>query len=198
MACSAPWPAFPDHLLALSILVRHPSRFEQVERFGPVELINLLGVVVGGVIGIAGSLLPHVWELRRARVSARAMARAYVSGILKMEEVRQHGALYRTALAGLQAGQPQSLPRVYGAEDTDDELQKQLINHLGHLGHAEATDLVHFCNMLAGLRIDLKAIALGQMDQLTIQQKIGVLERDLKLWEETLQLGHDLAQRLLK
>jgi hypothetical protein len=47
--------------------------------------------------------------------------------------------------------------------------------------------------MLMGLRVDIKAMALGQMDNLTMPEKIGILERDLKIWNDTLALGQSLV-----
>jgi hypothetical protein len=157
---------------------------------------DLVGVVIGGLIGLAGSIVPHLWKKRRARKSARAIARAYVSGILKMEEIRQHGSLYQQNIATLRAGPSQSLMKIFGAEDSRDELQSALVGQVGLLEPDVARDMVMFCNMLEGLRVDLKAIALGQMDNLSVAEKLKILEGDLKLWNDTQELGRDLMQRL--
>src|SRR5215471_13877304 len=149
---------------------------------------DLIGVMVGGAIGLAGSFLPHLWERRRSKSAASAILLAYISGILHMERIRKHGDLYRRNLDDLRSGKTTHLFRVFGSEDADDPLQKALLGHVGFLPPVVARDLVVFCNMLGGLRIDLKAIALGQMDHLQIDEKIGILERDLKLWEDTRQL----------
>jgi hypothetical protein len=52
------------------------------------------------------------------------------------------------------------------AEDyrPDDETQKALLTQLGFLDADIAAGLVLFFSMLNGLRVDLKAIALGQLD----------------------------------
>jgi hypothetical protein len=159
---------------------------------------DLIAVIVGGAIGIAGSIVPHLWTQSRARASARASARAFVSAILEMEKIRQHGATYRTALNALRLGSPQSLPRIYGAEDSrpDDETQKVLLGQLGFLDADVAADVVLFFNMLNGLRVDLKAMALGQLDGLPIADKIRVIELDLKLWDDTQALGRKIVARL--
>jgi len=158
---------------------------------------NLVGVVVGGLIGLAGYFIPHWYEKRRARLSARALARTYVSGILKMEEIRKHGSLHQLNIESLKANPSESLMKIFGADEISDaELQKSIITQLGFLEPDIAADLVMFGNMLAGLRIDLKAMTLGQMDSLTTSQKIGILEKDLILWNETQQLGRNLVQRL--
>jgi hypothetical protein len=102
------------------------------------------------------------------------------------------------ALNALRAGSAQSLPRIYGAEDygPDDETQKALLTQLGFLGADVAPDLVLFFNMLSDLRADLKAIALGQLDNLPVADKIRVIEQDLKLWDDTQALGRKIVARL--
>jgi hypothetical protein len=59
-----------------------------------------------------------------------------------------------------------------------------------------ARDAVAFANMLMGLRVDIKAMALGQMDNLTMPEKIGILERDFNIWNNMLALGQSLVSRL--
>jgi hypothetical protein len=162
-----------------------------------MEASGLVGVVIGGLIGLAGSIAPHLWEKRRARQSAQALAYAYISGILKMEEVRQHGSLYAQNLAGLRSGASQSLMKIFGAEDyPNDPIQKVLIDQIGLLEPDIARDLVIFGSMLDGLRVDLKAMALGQMDNLQVSEKIRILEHDLKLWQDTQTLGQKLIRQL--
>lgn len=162
-----------------------------------MEAGNLVGVVIGGLIGLAGSFIPYWWDRRRARKSAQAVAGAYISGILKMEEIRQHGSLYQQNLDALRAGTSQSLMKIFGAEDyPNDELQKALISQIGLLAPDAARDIVIFANMLDGLRVDLKAMALGQMDSIPVVDKIRILEHDSKLWTDTQTLGQSLIERL--
>jgi hypothetical protein len=96
------------------------------------------------------------------------------------------------------AAAAQSLPRIYGAEDyrPDDETQKALLTQLGFLDADIAADLVLFFSMVNGLRADLKAIALGQLDNLSIADKIPLIELDLKLWDDTQALGRKIVARL--
>jgi hypothetical protein len=42
----------------------------------------------------------------------------------------------------------------------------------------------------------MRAIAIGQMDELSNDEKAGILEADLKLWEDTLALGRSIVTRL--
>lgn len=156
------------------------------------DLVGIGGVIIGGVIGVAGSFVPHWWERRRTQKSAEALARAYISGILRLEEIRQHSLLYEQCLAGLRSGASQSMMKIFGAEDADDPIQQALIGQIGLLKPDIATDVVAFINMLDGLRVDLKAMALGQMDHLPVAEKIRILENDLNLWTDTLALGRRL------
>ena len=50
--------------------------------------------------------------------------------------------------------------------------------------------------MLFGLRVNMRAIATGQMDQMSDEAKAEVLETDLKVWEDTLALGRSIVARL--
>jgi hypothetical protein len=42
------------------------------------DLVGLFGVIIGGVIGVAGSFVPHWWERRRAQKSAQSVVRVSV------------------------------------------------------------------------------------------------------------------------
>jgi hypothetical protein len=157
---------------------------------------GLIGVFVGGIIGIAGGLIPQMLTQHRAKNAAKAITRAYILGILRIEEIRQHAALYQQNLDALRAGTSTDLLRIYGAEDTNDALQESLIDYVGLLEADIAAAVVQFCNQLVGLRVDLKAMALGQLNQLSVQQKADILEKDLKLWNETQALGRNIVARL--
>jgi hypothetical protein len=53
-----------------------------------------------------------------------------------------------------------------------------------------------FNNMLFGLRVNMRAMATGQMDGLPDEAKAEILEADLKVWEDTLALGRSIVARL--
>jgi hypothetical protein len=75
-------------------------------------------------------------------------------------------------------------------------MQKALAGQVGLIGADVASDLVQFCTMLDGLRVDLKAVALGQLDSLPVPEKISIVESDLKLWDATQELGRKIVARL--
>ena len=59
-----------------------------------------------------------------------------------------------------------------------------------------ARDIIIFNNSLFGLRVDMRAMATGQMDDMPDAEKAEILEADLKLWEDTLALGRSIVARL--
>jgi hypothetical protein len=163
------------------------------------DFIGLIGVIVGGGVALAAFMLPHWWEQRRAQAHARAMAFAYVSGVLKMDERRQHGELlHRPVLEALKAGASATMPQIFGSEicPNQTDMQKALIGRLGQLRPDDAGNLVLFLNMSDGLDADDAAMSSGKMEKLTREQKISILEGDLKLRKEMVQLGRNLATRL--
>lgn len=85
---------------------------------------------------------------------------------------------------------------IIGSEDPspDAEIRKVILSQLGLLENDIARDMVIFGNMLDGLRVDLKAM--GQLDALPPAEKIRILKQDLKLWNDTLDLGKELVRRL--
>jgi hypothetical protein len=181
-------------------LARRPPKFDygsanDPERIANMAATELVGVVIGGVLGLAGSFIPQWWDKRRARQSAQAICRAYIAGILKMDEIRHHGELYEKNLADLRSGATQSMMRIYGAENNKDEMQSALIGQVGLLSPDVAMDMVIFCNMLDGLRVDLKAMGAGEMDNIPVSDKIRILESDLKIWDDTKALGRNLINR---
>jgi hypothetical protein len=74
--------------------------------------------------------------------------------------MRQHSALYQRNINGMRSGTTQSLMKIYRA----DELQSVAITQIDFLEPDIARDVVAFGYMLNGLRVDLKAMALEQMD----------------------------------
>jgi hypothetical protein len=160
-------------------------------------MADLMSVIVGGVIGVAASWVPHWWEQRRAKARARAMALAYVDGVLKMEERRQHGELRRLYLESLRKG-IEGMPKIFGAENypNPNEVQKVIIGQLSHLKPDDARDMVLFLNMGDGLDADDAAMSTGKMASLTREQRIAILEGDQKLGQEMLELGRELVLRL--
>jgi hypothetical protein len=105
------------------------------------------------------------------------MALAYVDGVLKMEERRRHGDLHQQAIEALRLVPDVSMPKIFGAEDypNPSALQKEVIGQLSQLAPNDARDMVLFLNMGDGLDADDVAMSTGKMENLTVQQKIDIL-----------------------
>ena len=160
--------------------------------------LSVLGVCVGGLIGLAGSFLPLIYQRNSARGSSRALTAAYVSGVLRMEEIRNRADQYRGTIESIRSGNPR-LAKIFGAENAtlaDRDIQKEILRQLGLLPSDVARDIVIFNNMLFGLRVNTRAMATGQMDHMSDEAKAGILEADLKVWEDTLALGRSIVARL--
>jgi hypothetical protein len=80
--------------------------------------------------------------------------------------------------------------------DINDFLRPTVIAQLGLLKPDVAGDLMLFLNMHDGLRINLKAMTLGQFNDHTRQQKLKVLKSDLAVWRDAMALGRKLVVRL--
>jgi hypothetical protein len=158
----------------------------------------LIGVVVGGLIGYGGQLLQHSLQQRSARASARAIALAYVDGVLQMEGRRQHGVRSKLALDGLKKGTSMTLPKIFGADTypNPNEIQKVVIGQLSLLKPDDARDMVQFLNLGDGLDADDVAMSTGKMDNLLPQQKIDILEGDIRIRDEMVEVGRRLVRRL--
>lgn len=160
--------------------------------------LSVIGVCVGGLIGLAGSILPFIFQRDAAKRSSKAVTAAYVSGILHMEEIRKRADQYRRNIESLKSGNP-TVMKIFGAENAifvDQEIQREILKQLGLLPPDVARDMIIFNNLLFGLRTDMRAMATGQMDDMSNDEKARVLEVDLKLWEDTLSLGCTIVARL--
>jgi hypothetical protein len=161
---------------------------------------DLLGVLLGGAIGVAGSWVPHWWQQRRAKASARALAGAYISGILEIMARRQHAEHYRKNLDNLRSGATTSFYKIYGMKDPNslytDKLDEAIIAQIGYLEPDVAKDIVIFSTYFNGIRTTLRTIASGDLDSLSNPDKIKLIERNLGLWDDTQTRGQSLLARL--
>ena len=115
-----------------------------------------------------------------------------------MEEIRNRADQYRGTIESIRSGNP-CLAKIFGAENAtlaDRDIQKEILRQLGLLPSDVARDIVIFNNMLFGLRVNTRAMATGQMDHMSDEAKAGILEADLKVWEDTLALGRSIVARL--
>jgi len=160
--------------------------------------LSVIGVCIGGLIGVAGSLLPFIFQSNAGKRSSGALAAAYVAGVLRMEEIRNRADQYRGTIDSIRSGNPR-FAKIFGAENAtlaDRDIQREILRQLGLLPLDVARDIIMFNNMLFGLRVNMRAMATGQMDGLPDEAKAEILEADLKVWEDTLALGRSIVARL--
>jgi hypothetical protein len=160
-----------------------------------------VGGAIGGAVGVVGSLAtslaPHLFQRYRDKKAARAITRAYISGILHMEEFHDHAHWYEGLISVIELDENQAMKMLGVANaDMNDFLRPTVIAQLGLLKPDVAGDLMLFLNMHDGLRINLKAMTLGQLNDHTRQQKLKVLKSDLAVWRDAMALGRKLVVRL--
>jgi hypothetical protein len=160
-----------------------------------------VGGAIGGAVGVIGSLAtslaPHLWQRSRDKQAAQAIARAYISGILHMEKIHDHARGYEKLISVIELNENHAMTTLELAyTDANDFLRPTVIAQLALLRSDVAGDVMLFLNMHDGLRTNLKAIKLGQLDDRPQQQKLKILMADLALWEEVMMLGKRLVERL--
>lgn len=158
---------------------------------------DLLAVVTGGALALAGSFGAQAWQGRRERKALRAAFRAEISTILHMAEIRKHDQLFRTMVELWETKGIEQPVVVFGGEDLpSDPVFDKNVEKIGTLGADVAGDIGAFYAMMTGVRIDLRALMRGQMGNLTPAQRIDVIKKDLALYDEALALGRRLVERL--
>jgi hypothetical protein len=119
-----------------------------------------VGGAIGGAVGVVGSLAtslaPHLFQRYRDKKAARAITRAYISGILHMEEFHDHAHWYEGLISVIELDENQAMKMLGAANaDMNDFLRPTVIAQLGLLKPDVAGDLMLFLNMHDGLRINL-------------------------------------------
>jgi hypothetical protein len=150
---------------------------------------GLIGVIVGGVIGVAGSLIPQLWNTHRAQKAARGIARAYISGMLN--NIRGLDDTLKEYLVKLNKDDTATM-KMFGGR-APDELQKVLFAHVGLLDPDIAGDVVKFTNLHIAFKVDLAAIDGGLLAK---QKAVSFVEDNLKRLAELQKLGKSLVDRL--
>lgn len=156
---------------------------------------QLWGVLIGGLIGLAGATLAPYLAARRDESRSRALVRAYLISLLEIAEARGHTELAERVLAEWRRGNDLSLEYFGSDEDAakaDPVANGDLLRQASFLKKEDAADLARFVAILRAVRIDLIAMSLPQFKALPLQGRIQRLEWTLKHWLR----GADIAQRL--
>jgi len=80
-------------------------------------MADLSSVIVGGVLAIAGSMVPQLWKQRQSRLAVRAAVRASISGILEMYEARDFSGVLERTIDAYRQGTLQGWPIFPGSEE---------------------------------------------------------------------------------
>jgi uncharacterized protein YjiS (DUF1127 family) len=160
-------------------------------------VMTLIGVIIGGLIAPFGNIIVELWNYRRKRKVLAATISAELSALLHAVERRGHVGHYQRFVEAWKRGEmTDTNPGFYGMKD--ERLEESILSRagqeLGILGPENAADLVCLWRLYRGLRSNLKALA--EHEVVTLNERIGMLEEDLKIWNEIELLGRNLIERL--
>jgi hypothetical protein len=157
---------------------------------------QLWGVVIGGLIGLAGATLTPWLAARRDRLRARALVRAYLVGILEITESRGHLARAQAMLERWKGGDTTANLITYGSQSDsvgDPVANGDLLKQAAFLDPADAADLARFILSLRAIRIDLDAASTEPFKNAPMPRRIAALEWTIAEWIK----GEAVASRLI-
>src|SRR5262249_28191285 len=164
-------------------------------------MADLLSVVVGGVVGVAGSVATSLtakwWDERRQREELCAAFAAEIEALLKIVETRRHVANFEGWLRRWRNGED-DVPQMFWLNDgkaPEDLVYTKNVDKIGLLG-ADAADIVLFYTNLGAVRINLRVFVTGQARDFTIERRIAWVENALAIWRPTEALARSLVERL--
>jgi len=160
-------------------------------------MADLLSVVVGGIIGVTGSLTAKWWDERRQREALRAAFAAEIEALLQIAETRGHLADAEDWLRRWRDGEDHVPQLFWPNDDTarEDPVYTKNVDKIGLLG-PDAGDIVLFYTNLGAVRVNLRAFVTGQAKEFTTGQRIAWVENGLSIWQSTETLGRSLVERL--
>ncbi len=158
-------------------------------------LVGLGGAVIGSLATLSADLLRHRREAKNeARVIAAALAASIESNISLIDR-RGHTVFFEEALARLDAGEDIKFNDSMNMQPIEDPISREIGIRVGALGPDLARDALKFFYQLEGIRMDLKALGIGEWDG-NPHGKAALIREDLLLWSETRSLGLSLVESL--
>ena len=156
----------------------------------------LVGTFLGAVLAIVGGIVAKSYDEWRARKSLRAAFRAEVFSIMENFELRGHDRMFEDLIR--QWKQYAKLkPRLLGSlEKPVDPIFSKNSDKIGLLGRDVAGELVRFYAIADGIREDIKILGDGEMDHLSGETKVRLMEADLKLLGEAKEIAAELSRKL--
>ncbi len=160
-------------------------------------LYALIGVILGGVLGIMGPQLQVYFQDKREK---KAVAAAIAAEILSLKENatrRGFEEYYESVLMKWKKGELLDwLPDISGAADNQTPIALAYIGRIGCLKPADIADIVLFYSRFD--QINGTIVLLASKYYKTIEDKIRVVESELKLSKENFQLADEIVCRLNK
>jgi hypothetical protein len=172
-----------------------------VRNRGDLVSSQLLGVLIGGLIGLAGATLTPWLAGRRDRWRARAFVRAYLVSILEIAESRGHLARAKAMLERWKAGDTDASLITYGSQSDsvgDPIANGDLLKQTAFLNPVDAADLARFIGSLRAVRIDLDASSTEPVKTAPMQKRIAALEWTIAEWTKAEAIASRLIARLGK
>jgi len=159
---------------------------------------DLLSVLVGGAIGVAGSVATAItakwWDEQRQRKALRAAFGAEIGALLKITEARRHVANAQEWLRRWPNGEDH-VPKFFWLKTPQDPVYSNNVDKIGLLG-TDAADIVLFYTNVDAIRVNLSVLVTGQIKNFTIERRIAWVENALAIWQPTEALGRSLVERL--
>lgn len=161
--------------------------------------VGLLGVLLGGGIGIAGTLF---LDKRRRDAERRALAgslAAEVDAILLLEEHHQYRLIYSSALDRIRAGSGEIMPAIIAHRDPAKAVFYANLGRIGILPAPLPARLVTGNILAESITIDRQAMAEGVWDQgQPVDQRCRFLEHHLTTYDKAVALTKELSEELHK
>jgi hypothetical protein len=144
---------------------------------------QIIGVIVGGALGIGGSMATKYWDSWREAKSLRASLAAEIAAILVTAKMRNHESNFRALLAQWKAGN--NLPVTASGVDLamTGGVYEANVSKIGLIGADLAARVVRFHFELLAMRITFKTVEDGSFQQLPLAAKIAETETLLDLWD---------------
>jgi hypothetical protein len=156
----------------------------------------LWGVLLGGVIGVSGSIIPIYLEGHRATKRAKGIVAAYVRGLLMISKARGHLELGRKVLE-IWKTNPDFRFTIWGSDYfSADPMMQNAADQVAFLPAEDAADVVSFMMILIALRIDLQSVENGKFWELPVESRIATLTWDIAQWERAETIAEAVVQRL--
>ncbi len=158
-------------------------------------LAGLVGAVIGSLATLSADFLRHRREAKKEKGVIAAALAASIESNISLIDRREHTVFFEEALARLDVGQDVKFNDSMNMQPIEDPLAREIGIRVGVLGPDLARDALKFFYQLEGIRMDLKALGIGELDG-DPDGKAAHIREDLLLWSETRSLGIQLVQTL--